>query len=197
MQSESSAAQAKGLKQASPKQATQERSLGISRSKDSQAPTGRDNFPGFACLFRLVPKVSAALWERSPRQRTVSPPANDDLDRGARALPPTTETEFRPSRPFPKRCAKFETGRLNFRAPSKFSSRPRCLHCFCTHARTAPFPTKQPHERIHFTATADHPEISLHAALETPHSSFILLHSSFRHPSLPPDPHTPRRPSPF
>ena len=139
MQSASSAAPAKGLKQARPGPATQERSPGISRAKDPQPPTGRDHCPVFAGLFRLAPKVSAALGERSPRQGPVSPPANDDLDRGAQALPPACKTEFRPSRPCPKRCAKFENGRLNFRAPSKFSSRPRCLLSFSTQARTAPF----------------------------------------------------------
>ena len=139
MQSASSAAPAKGLKQARPGPATQERSPRISRAKDPQPPTGRDHCPGFAGLFRLAPKVRAALGERSPRQGPVSPPANDDLDRGAQALPPACKTEFRPSRPCPKRCAKFENGRLNFRAPSKFSSRPRCLLSFSTQARTAPF----------------------------------------------------------
>ena len=139
MQSASSAAPAKGLKQARPGPATQERSPRISRAKDPQPPTGRDHCPGFAGLFRLAPKVRAALGERSPRQGPVSPPANDDLDRGAQALPPACKTEFRPSRPCPKRCAKFENGRLNFRAPSKFSSRPRYLLSFSTQARTAPF----------------------------------------------------------
>ncbi len=139
MQSASSAAPAKGLKQARPGPATQERSPRISRAKDPQPPTGRDHRPGFAGLFRLAPKVRAALGKRSPRQGPVSPPANDDLDRGAQALPPACKTEFRPNRPCPKRCAKFENGRLNFRAPSKFSSRPRYLLSFSTQARTAPF----------------------------------------------------------
>ncbi len=173
------------VKQARPGQATQERSPRISRAKDPQPPTGRDHCPVFAGLFRLAPKVSAALGERSPRQGPVSPPANDDLDRGAQALPPACETEFRPSRPCPKRCAKFENGRLNFRAPSKFSSRPRCLLSFSTQARTAPFPTKQPQARLPSIAPADHPEIPLHAALGTPPSSFILHPSSFILSSLP------------
>ena len=184
MQSASSAAPAKGLKQARPGPATQERSPRISRAKDPQPPTGRDHCPGFAGLFRLAPKVRAALGERSPRQGPVSPPANDDLDRGAQALPPACKTEFRPSRPCPKRCAKFENGRLNFRAPSKFSSRPRYLLSFSTQARTAPFPTKQPKARLPFIATANHPEIPLHPALGTPPSSLILHPSSFiLHPS--------------
>ena len=171
------------MKQARPGQATQERSPRISRAKDPQPPTGRDNFPGFAGLFRLAPKVSAALGERSPRQGPVSPPANDDLDRGTQALPPACKTEFRPSRPCPKRCAKFENGRLNFRAPSKLSSRPRCLLSFCTQARTAPLPTKQPQARLPSIAPADHPPPPLHAALGTPPSSLILHH--FAPPSLP------------
>jgi hypothetical protein len=40
---------------------------------------------------------------------------------------------------------------------------------------------KQPHERIHFIASADQPEIYFPAPRETPHSSFLQ-------PSLPPDP---------
>jgi hypothetical protein len=55
----------------------------------------------------LVPKVSAALWERSPRRDSVSLPSHDDFDRRPHALPPATETEFRLARPFPKRCANF------------------------------------------------------------------------------------------
>ena len=175
------------VKQARPGQATQERSPRISRAKDPQPPTGRDNFPGFAGLFRLAPKVSAALGERSPRQGPVSPPANDDLDRGARALPPACKTEFRPSRPCPKRCAKFENGRLNFRAPSKLSSRPRCLLSFCTQARTAPLPTKQPQARLPSIAPADHPEPPP-PTRRARNSPFILNPSSFRPPITPPRP---------
>ena len=54
-----------------------------------------------------------------------------------------------------------------------------------------------PHERIHFIATADQPEISFPDARETPHSSFFIRISSFLRPSLPPDPLTPRRRSTF
>ena len=54
-----------------------------------------------------------------------------------------------------------------------------------------------PHGCIHFIATADQPEISFPDARETPHSSFFIRISSFLRPSLPPDPLTPRRRSPF
>ncbi len=56
---------------------------------------------------------------------------------------------------------------------------------------------KQPDERIHFIATEDLPEIAFPAAHGTHDSSFSLRISSFLHPSLPPDPLTPRRRSPL
>jgi hypothetical protein len=55
----------------------------------------------------LVPKVSAALWERSPRRDSVSPPAHDDFKRVPAADPHAIETEFRLTYPFPKRSANF------------------------------------------------------------------------------------------
>jgi hypothetical protein len=56
--------------------------------------------------FRLVPKVSAALWECSPRRDSVSLGRRRPRTR-FHALPPATETEFRRTRPFPKRSANF------------------------------------------------------------------------------------------
>ena len=58
-------------------------------------------------LLRLVPKVSAALWERSSRRDSFSIPVHDDLDRDPHAHPPATETEFRRTDTFPKRFANF------------------------------------------------------------------------------------------
>ena len=64
----------------------------------------------------LVPKVSAALWARSSRRDSVSPPAHHHLERAPHCHPPTTETEFRLTHPLPKRSANFgkerETGVL-------------------------------------------------------------------------------------
>jgi hypothetical protein len=55
----------------------------------------------------LVPKVSAALWERLWRRDSVSLPASDEPNRAPYAHPPATETEFRLTGPFPKRFANF------------------------------------------------------------------------------------------
>ena len=50
----------------------------------------------YASKFRhLVPKVSAALWERSSRRDSVSLPAHDDIERDPPAHPHAAETEFR------------------------------------------------------------------------------------------------------
>ena len=58
-------------------------------------------------LRPLVPKVSAALWERSSRRDSVSILASDDLDLDPHPHPPAAETEFRLTDPFPKRSANF------------------------------------------------------------------------------------------
>jgi hypothetical protein len=63
--------------------------------------------PAAPPLSPLVPKVSAALWERSSRRDSVSHSANEYRTRAPEALPPATETEFRRTDPFPKRCANF------------------------------------------------------------------------------------------
>jgi len=57
--------------------------------------------------FILVPKVSAALWERLSRRDSVSVASHDDFKRHPHAHPPPTETEFRLTDPFPKRFANF------------------------------------------------------------------------------------------
>ena len=47
------------------------------------------------------------VWERSSRRDSVSVASHDDFKRHPHAHPPPTETEFRLTDPFPKRCANF------------------------------------------------------------------------------------------
>jgi len=57
-------------------------------------------------LVRLVPKVSAALWERRPGE-TLSPFRRTTTSTRSPCSPSHTETEFRFTRSLPKRCANF------------------------------------------------------------------------------------------
>jgi hypothetical protein len=62
--------------------------------------TPRDPYPtipqrlvcGFLALVPLVPKVSAALWERWSPRDSVSHWTHDDLDLGLHTHPPAEET---------------------------------------------------------------------------------------------------------
>ena len=49
-----------------------------------------------AVVFALVPKVSAALWERSSERDSVSPPAHDDLKRSSVLTRPPPKRSFAP-----------------------------------------------------------------------------------------------------
>ena len=66
-------------------------------------------------MFHLIPKVSAALWERWFLRDTVCHWTHDDLEIRPHPHPPATETEFRLVHPFPKRCANFGNERGNER----------------------------------------------------------------------------------
>ncbi len=63
-------------------------------------------------LFKASMTDKSFLFALAATGEPFLPPVNDDLDRGAQALPPAAETEFRPTRPFPKRCANFGNERL-------------------------------------------------------------------------------------
>ena len=47
-----------------------------------------------AASFSLVPKVGAALWERSSERDSVSPPAHDDLKRSPILTRPPPKRSF-------------------------------------------------------------------------------------------------------